>query len=371
MKICWQGFLATNHSWAIVGQNICRSLLKKGHEVHLFSTNGLQYFPEDLKQNLIGYADEKTHQTYGRVPDNDYDCQLSYTAMRNFAPYLSHGAKNRFAIWNYETTVLPFGFAKNYRFVDKMLPSSEFSKKIFKDAGIPEDAMTVIPHGINLESFNVEPFKLKTKKSFKILANIAQPHIRKNIPGLLDAYGKAFTKKDDVCLILKIVNKPPTQSFDVSFDAIFTSFKDKFKNHADVEILQNFMVDIEPLYKACDAVITMTHAECFWMPGLEGMAAGKLIIAPKYGGQLDYMNDDNSLLINGKECKADKKMQYWTQSPYAAVFNPDIDHAVETLRLAQRSYESIMEKFKPRVLDVAKNHTWDIVSDKILGLTNG
>lgn len=356
LKISWQGFLGTNHSWSIVGQNICRSLKKYGHEVHMFSTNGLEYFPEDLRENL-------------KVLDNDYDMQLTYTAMKNFSHYLSHGDKNRFAIWNYETTVLPHGFAKNYKFTDKMLPSSNFSKKIFADAGVPNDAMVVVPHGVNTEKFrDIAPYQLKTKKSFKILANIAQPHIRKNIPGLLEAYGKAFTKKDDVCLILKVVNKKPTETFDVSFTEIFTTFKQKYKDHADVEILSNFIVDIESLYKACDAVVTMTHAECFWMPGLEGMAAGNLIIAPRYGGQLDYLNDDNSLLIEGSVVKADRRMQYWTQSSYAAVFNPDVDHAVEVLRHAKNNYSSLMEKFKPNIKNVVENHTWDCVANRILEL---
>lgn len=356
MKICWQGFLATNHSWAIVGQNICRALTKRGHEVHMFSTNGLEHFPQDLKQNL-------------RVLEGDYDMQLTYTAMRNFSHYLSHGNKNRFAIWNYETTVLPYGFAKNYRFADKMLPSSQFSKKIFADAGVPEENMVVVPHGINLDKFeSVEPHPLKTKKSFKILANIAQPHIRKNIPGLLEAYGKAFTKQDDVCLVLKISNKPPTEAFDVSFNEIYATFKQKYKNHADIEILSNFIVDIEGLYKSCHAVITMTYAECFWMPGLEGMAAGNLIIAPKYGGQLDYMNADNSLLIDGTITKADRRMQYWTQSPYAAVFSPSIDHAVDVLRYAKDNYENLMKDFRPKMKKIVEAHTWDNVAGQILEL---
>jgi glycosyltransferase involved in cell wall biosynthesis len=356
MRICWHGFLATNHSWSIVGQNICRALINRGHEVHMFSTNGLEHFPQDLRQNL-------------RVLEGDYDMQLTYTAMRNFSHYLSHGNKNRFAIWNYETTVLPHGFAKNYRFSDRMLPSSQFSKKIFADAGVPEENMVVVPHGVNLDKFeSVEPYPLKTKKSFKILANIAQPHIRKNIPGLLEAYGKAFTKQDDVCLVLKVVNKPPTEAFDVSFNEIYTTFKQKYKNHAEVEILSNFIIDIEGLYKSCHAVITMTHAECFWMPGLEGMAAGNLIIAPKYGGQLDYMNASNSLLIDGTIGKADRRMQYWTQSPYAAVFNPSIDHAIDVLRFAKDNYENLMKDFRPRMKKVVQNHTWDNVAAQILEL---
>ena len=57
-KVCYLGFLGKLHSWSLVGQNICRELKFMGHEVHMFSTNGASHFPEDLKNNLIGYTEE-------------------------------------------------------------------------------------------------------------------------------------------------------------------------------------------------------------------------------------------------------------------------------------------------------------------------
>jgi hypothetical protein len=98
------------------------------------------------------------------------------------------------------------------------------------------------------------------------------------------------------------------------------------------------------------------------------MAAKNLIIAPRYGGQLDYMNNNNSLLIEGKEIKADRRMQYWTQSDHAAVFSPSVDNAVDMLRYARDNYGSLMEKFKLGMEETVKNHTWDIVADRMLGL---
>jgi len=206
MKVCWFGFLGKNHSWSIVAQNISRELIKKGHRVDLFSTNGIQHFPEDLKGNLKGFIEEDTQLTSGNYPElvgskleKEYDMQLSYTALKNFCYYFVRGDKNRFGIWNYETTILPTAFAKYYRCVDKVLPSSNFSQKIFTDNGMPLSHQAMIPHGIHLERFqNLGKQPLKTKKKYKILCNIAQPHLRKNIPGMLKAYGKAFTKDDDV-----------------------------------------------------------------------------------------------------------------------------------------------------------------------------
>lgn len=347
-----------------------------GHNVDLFSTNGLDHFPEDLKKNLRGALKEEeivTSDNYieliGSKLDKQYDMQMSYTALRNFCTYFIRGDKNRFGIWNYETTVLPTAFAKYYRCVDKVLPSSEFSKKVFTDNGMPTDHQVVVPHGIYLERFqNLGKYPLKTKKKYKILANIAQPHLRKNIPGLLRAYGKAFTKNDDVCLVLKIARKSPNPGFDVPFNDIFRNWSDEFPRHAEVEIVDKFITDIETLYNACDVVFTMSHAECFWMPGLEGFAANKIVVAPRYGGQLDYMNDDNSVLIDGKEIRADIRMQYWEPSSYAKVFGPDVNQAAAKLKDVIANYDDYLKKFSPKMQEILPEYTWTKAAEKIIGL---
>lgn len=376
MKICWFGFLSSNHSWSLVAQNISRELIRMGHHVDLFSTNGLQYFPDDLKPNLKGFINEgdqinpdNYNKLIGSKLDANYEMQLSYTALKNFPHYFNRGNKNRFGIWNYETTILPSNFAKHYKSVDKLLPSSNFSKDIFVKNGIPEDHQVVIPHGIHLDRFaNLGKYPLRSKRKYKILANIAQPHLRKNIPGLLKAYGKAFTKEDDVCLVIKISKRKGSNPFEVNFDEIYKNFKIKFKNHADVEIIDTFIVDIEPLYNACDVVIGLSHSENFWMVGAESFAANKITIAPSYGGQLDYMNDSNSILIGGKEIRADMKMQYWEASPYAKVFDPDIDECASKLRDVISNYDDYLKKFSPNMQNIISQYTWKNVTERIINL---
>jgi len=376
MKICWFGFMGKNHSWSVVAQNISRELIRLGHHVDLFSTNGISNFPEDLKSNLKGFSEENQKYTPEEYRDNvsnklekNYDMQLSYTAMINFQHYFVRGTSNRFGIWNYETTVLPKSFAKASFSIDKVIPSSQFSKKIFMDNGIPESRQVVIPHGIHLDRFNsLGKYPLKTNKKYKILANIAQPHLRKNIPGLLEAYGRAFTKADDVCLVLKISKKSPNAQMDIPFGQIFENWKSKYKNHGEVEIIDHFIIDIEPLYNACDIVYTMAHAECFWMPGLEGFAANKVVVAPRYGGQLEYMNDDNSILIDGKEIRADTRMQYWEPSPYARVFDPNIDQAARKLKDLIDNYGDYHSKFSPKMKELVPQYTWRSVAEKFVNL---
>lgn len=341
----------------------------------MFSTNGTKHFPDDLKPFLKGsiqQADppgtlEKTMQSCGLA--DQYDAQLSYTALQNFSHYFRRGSSNRFGIWNYETTILPKAFPKFHQYVDMVLPSSQFSKDIFTTNGMPADKQVIVPHGIHLDRFaKPNKYSLKTKKRYKILANIAQPHLRKNIPGLLRAYGKAFTSSDDVCLVLKVSRKSPQPGFDVPFTEVFERWKKDFKQHGEVEIIDQFLTDIEPLYNACDIVFTMSMAECFWMPGLEALGAGKVVVAPRYGGQLDFLNDQNAILIGGKKIRAPLKMQYWEPSIYAEAFEPDIDEASLKLKDLVANYGDYHKKFLPEIKATAERFTWENASRQILGL---
>src|SRR5580698_1114851 len=248
MKILIRQFLGKNHSWCVVGWGIANALIEQGHDVHLFSTDGIKQLPKKLQPNLIGYVEENEKKLFGRLPDKEYDCQISYTALKNFPAYLSNGSKNKFGIWCYEWSgpnVLPFGFAKHYQSCDYLCAPSEWQKKEFMNSGIPEEKIKVIPHGICAAQYKQNTtMVLPTKKRFKILANIAQNHLRKNIPGLLDAYGKAFTEKDDVCLVLKAKDKPIAALFEVSLNECLNTFNRKYPKHAEVKILSSFIDDM-------------------------------------------------------------------------------------------------------------------------------
>ena len=374
MRVKIQQFLfAKSHSWAIVGQNLGRELLKQGHTVEFISTDGLdnKYIPDDLRS----FIKEK--------PTGVYDCQISYTAPHNWSRYLAHGTKNRFAIWNYEynnkqfenntTQCLLPGFAKFYKDCDLVLPSSNFTKEVFTSMRIPEEKMVVVPHGINLDDFtsNTKTI-LQTKKSKKILLNVAQPHKRKALHLALESFGKAFTKNDDVCLIAKVLkSNHKNQQFDVNFNDLYKTFEQKFPNHANVEIIHNYIPNISDLYKACDINFSATFAECWHLPSLEAMAAGIINIVPRYGGQLDFCNDDNSLLIDVDIVRAPKDHQYWIHSPYCVHGQIRTNDAAKKLQMAVQDYDKLIDRFKINMKNTVEKFTWENAVNKIIKLTNG
>jgi len=374
MRIKIQQFLfGQNHSWSIVGQNIGRSLIKRGHNVEFISTDEVpkeeryKFLPDDLRK----FVRDK--------PSGTYDCQISYTAPLNWPKYMKWGKKNRFAIWNYEYDnkktdskylTLLRGFGKFYNSADLVLPSSEFTKKVFQSMKIPDEKMVVVPHGIHLSDYEGDnPWPLRTKKKRKILLNIAQPHRRKAIHLALEAFGKAFTKDDDVCLVAKVFKQNKSKGqFNVNFPDLYRSFEKKFPNHAEVEFVYQYIPNIADLYKACDINFSATHAECWHLPSLEAIACGLVNVVPRYGGQLDFCNDDNSLLIEGRVVRAPREHQYWQHNPHAVHFKVDTDDAAEKLQLSVNKYDSLREKLALHMKKTAKHFTWDNATQQILDL---
>jgi glycosyltransferase involved in cell wall biosynthesis len=239
------------------------------------------------------------------------------------------------------------------------------------DSGVPEKHMTVIPHGVDFEQINsAVPYKLKTQKSTTILAVIAQVHRRKNLAGMLEMYGKAFTNKDDVCLVLKVQDRDPKQAFELAFKDLFNQFKDTFKNHAEVEIVREFIPNIYSLYKACDIVFSASHCEGFGMTALEANALGKINVTSRYSGFLDFLNDDNALLIDGKEFTVPPNFLYWTHKFGTKAFMPDIDSGVHQLRTAVKNKEYLLDKYKHNIIMTQDKYNWDVITKQIMELTN-
>jgi O-antigen biosynthesis alpha-1,2-mannosyltransferase len=363
------------HSWQQIAQGFTRAFIKQGITPTLYSTDGIEYLADDLKPYLIGYTDEKTKKRFGKLPTDQYDMSLSYTLPTNWGPYLANSTKNRFAIYTYEWDApqnpLPFGYAKHYKSCDLILAPSNFSKDIFLHAGIPESHIKVLPHGIDDGFASNETTSMPTTKTCKILANIVQNHRRKNIPALLEAYGKAFTKQDDVCLILKAKLKPVQADIEVNLKQLLDNFYKQFPNHAEVKLYDAYVDNIATIYNSIDIVFTMSHCEGYWMPGTEAICAGKVCVAPRYGGQLDFLNDDNALLVDGKIERADPKAMYWMMNekkPNAVWFQPSVDDAVSKLRYAYGNYQTLNAKLASNKHIIQQQYSWDNIANQVIDL---
>lgn len=393
MRIRWHGMLGTQHSWAFTQQALIDAMAKiGGHDIYLKSTNNLEHFPEHLKKFLLpgyhghivqgdaqyldGQGNEITinkEQPAPEIKDDNrpYDLELAYTipyqGPRRFFPE----SKCRAIIWNFESSILPPGWHLYSRSLDYILPSSQYSYDIFAQNGVPEEKLVVVPHGVDTGVFNpnIPPFELKTKRRVKFLHN-AIPHHRKLHERVIKGFVDTFTGDDDVCLVLKTKFLKPAKEkpFEVDVKSIIEEAMRGKKNPPEIEVVNKFIPDIGSLYTACDVVISMSSCEGFWLPGLEALACGSLIIAPRHGGQLDFLNDNNSLLVDTGEMEAPASMQYWGHMKGAVVGDPNIDHYKELLRHAYKNLDDEKARIKKPAQETAEFFTWERAAQMILDL---
>ena len=221
----------------------------------------------------------------------------------------------------------------------------------------------IIPHGVNRDVFknlNLE----KKDDTFKFLINKGWRGTnwdRGGVQYLLQAYAEEFKKEENVQLILKLnpsYIKP--EMIQQSLDAL--KLKEPVPTihiNCDAATLEQ----LNTLYNSADCFVCPTRAESFNLPGLEAMSCGLPTIQTRYGGQVDYMNDKNSLFIDYELSMSEEKQMYegvqWA--------TPKIEDIRKKMRWAFENQDKIKEMGKQAEKD-SKNWTWDKSAELISSL---
>lgn len=357
LKIRTNTMLKTKHSWSITILSILRELEKLGHDLYIVSTDG---YPDD-EPSLKRFFNRDCEE-----PDIDF----CYTLPQNWKSRFKPKSKIKASIFNYETSVVPEEWRFELKHVDFVLPSSNFCMEIFKNNGWDQEKLKYLPLGFDDCLFDgTQTYDLPQAKSFKFLT-VAINHYRKNIDKLVEGYYKSFTKNDDVSLILKTNLRPPKTKFECNVIQIINDIQKQFdhKNLPSLILLDDKIKNISGLYNSSDVFISTSSSEGFGLPFLEAMAAKKLIIAPRATGQLDFLNDENSIFLNMSKVPADPNIQYWKASKSAITYMPNTDDISRKMLLVKNNYNLLYNKFSPNFESILLNFTWRETAKKLVNL---
>ena len=167
------------------------------------------------------------------------------------------------------------------------LPVSHFAKDVLLSLGVPQEKITVVPHGYSPEfASEPEPLPLATRKSFRFLAvvNSYDPY-RYGLDLLMKAYRQAFGSDDDVCLVIK--DYGPTSGLTRSLLGEGTA-------GPEVLYYANFFPksELASFYAAHSAFVAPFRGEGFGMKILDAATVGLPLIMPHFGGPVDYCPED-------------------------------------------------------------------------------
>ncbi len=148
---------------------------------------------------------------------------------------------------------------------------------------------------------------------------------RKNPVGLIEAFKLAFAPGEGPQLLIKTINAPlrPLAEEEVLWAA---------HGRPDIHVIDRSLSgeELNGLMAACDCYVSLHRAEGFGLTMAEAMAIGKPVIGTGYSGNVDFMNAENSYLVDytigrvGPDCEIYPPEGEWA--------DPSVEHAAQLMR---------------------------------------
>jgi glycosyltransferase involved in cell wall biosynthesis len=165
--------------------------------------------------------------------------------------------------------------------------------RYFHNADEVLDKLFIVPHGVDTNIF--KPMKIDRPEKFTFLCNKGwrgDSEDRGGVQYLLKAFCEEFSKEDPVELLLKLNPAYIPQGFDFE-EALKRLGVDE--DHPQIRVNTENMPfkALSNFYNMGDMYVCSTRGEAFNIPGLEAKACGLPTIQTGFGGQVDYMNDDD------------------------------------------------------------------------------
>jgi GT2 family glycosyltransferase/glycosyltransferase involved in cell wall biosynthesis len=233
----------------------------------------------------------------------------------------------RIGYWYWEFDVIPDSWLSHIDEVDEIWVATEFVARGLR-AKVSKPVHTIFP-GVKLGSFDRRTrahFGLETAPyTFLFTFHMMSVMERKNPLGLIRAFASAFKPEESVQLVLKT-------SFAERHPEQFKALKDAAASAGNVKIINEVYSpgDVLALMDVCDAYVSLHRSEGLGLTMAEAMLMGKPVIATDFSGNVDFMNESNSLPVRHEIVKLGKAIP-----PYEANFEwaqPSESHAAELMR---------------------------------------
>ena len=147
---------------------------------------------------------------------------------------------------------------------------------------------------------------------------------RKNPEAVIEAFRRAFHPHEKVALVLKSINHEA--------DRAGREMLARKSAGLNVIFLDDHVpsAEVNSLFASVDCYISLHRSEGLGLGMAQAMYLGKPVIATNYSGNLEFMNSENSLLVDYTMTELDKDSgPYERGTRWAA---PDIDHAASLMR---------------------------------------
>jgi glycosyltransferase involved in cell wall biosynthesis len=309
-----------------IGQNV-RSYARALESIH---------HPFSIFNFDVGRASRQQDHSMDRfVSDRlDYACNVFFINADQL-PIARHVlGRNAFAgrhnvgFWVWELERFPRDWRAAFRLVDEIWCPTEFVRAAIAAATdkpvlrMPKAIEFDVPDGMDRARFGLPADEFVFLFSFDFNSFIA----RKNPEAVIAAFRRAFADAaPGVRLLVKSTNG---ERFPDRLDALRRSVADDPR----IEVRDAFLSrgEMFGLQNVVDCYVSLHRSEGYGLGMAESMYLGKPVIATRYSGNLDFMDDENSLLVDFTMVPLQHgDYPYWKGQTWA---DADVGHAATFMR---------------------------------------
>jgi glycosyltransferase involved in cell wall biosynthesis len=202
--------------------------------------------------------------------------------------------RHTIGVWAWEVEDFPDSFDTAIELVDEIWAISEFVRTAI--ARKTDKPVYVIPYPVpelpRTAELDRDALRLPDRPYLLYMFDYFSVFERKNPVGLVEAFTAAFADGQGPELVIKSVNG---ERFRSQREQLLSACRGR----SDIHLIEDYLdADVVgSLIAHCAAYVSLHRAEGLGLTMSEAMSAGRPVIATGYSGNLDFMNDENSLLV--------------------------------------------------------------------------
>lgn len=321
-------------------------------------------YPFVIRNFDVGVASRAEDESMKKYFSNDlpYEKTVFFVnadqmqVVKDTMPAAFIGRRN-IGFWVWELDEFPSVWPEAFSIVDEIWVPTEFIKNaISKKTKLP---IHVLPKAIEPSihgKFSKKDFKLRNNDFMFMYSFDFNSFVqRKNPIAVVNAFNKAFDDRDNAILYLKSINghrNPEAMSEILKLIA-----GNKKVIVSDGFISRNEMSGLQSI---CDCYVSLHRAEGFGLGLAECMYFEKPVIATNFSGNTEFMNNDNSCLVDYKLVKINNGEYPYSEGCEWA--DADVGHAAG---LMKKIYSD--EHFRKKISSNAKEYMCTYHSKAVCG----
>lgn len=266
----------------------------------------------------------------------------------------------------FETDALHPSWIGDLNSMDEVWVASSFNVETFRRAGVTVP-LHVVPSGVDPQEHRpgLAPLELDGVSGTVFLSVFGWAH-RKGWDVLLRSWVKAFSRNDDVTLLLRTYpqddfdGQQPADEIDRRINTYLRKLGTSRRQAAPIVVVSETLSDedMPRLYATADAFVLPTRGEGWGRPFLEAMSSGLPVLGTRWGSQLDFLTDANSYLIDidGLErIGPPEQVTFFHGQQWA---RPSSDHLAQLLQQVVQEPEAAATRGRAARADVLERWTW-------------